>query len=44
MLMQAEVNALCSGHYQTLIKHCKVHPKQAEYDDSLLRQIQVLVA
>ncbi len=32
-----------SSHDQTLIKHSTVHPKQVEYEDSLLRHIQVLV-
>ncbi len=31
-------------HYQTWIKQSKVHPKQVEYDDSLVKQSQVFVA
>ncbi len=30
-----------SNHYQTPIKHSTVHPKQIQYNDSLLRWIQV---
>ncbi len=39
MLMPTQVNALCSSHYQTLIKHSAVHQKQVEHEDSLWRWI-----
>ncbi len=41
-IVLAHVSAFNSSHYQTLIKHSTVHPKQVEYD-SLLGQIGVLV-
>ncbi len=44
MLMLAQVNVFSDSHYQTLIKHSTVHPKQVEYDDNLLRRIWVCVA
>ncbi len=39
MLMLVQVNAFHNSHYQTVIKRSTVHPKQVEYDNSLLRQI-----
>ncbi len=39
VLTLAQVNAFCSSHYQTLIKHSAVHRKQVEHDDCLLRWI-----
>ncbi len=44
MLMLAQVNAFHSSHYQTLNKLSTVHRKQVEYDDSLLKWIEALVA
>ncbi len=38
-LMLVQVNAIHSSHYQTPIKRSTVHPKQVEYDNSLLRWI-----
>ncbi len=43
MLMLAQVNAFCSSHDQSLIEQSTVHPKQVEYDDSLLRQRWVVL-
>ncbi len=43
MLMLAQVNAFQNSHNQTWIKHSTAHWKQVEYDDSLLRQIQVFI-
>ncbi len=42
MLILAKVNASRNSHHQTPIKHSTAYPKQVEYDDSVLKQIQVL--
>ncbi len=41
MLMLAQVNVFQNSQCQTPLRHFTVHPKQVEYDDSLLRWIQV---
>ncbi len=43
--MLAQVNGFLNSRYQTsMMMNFTVHPKQAKYDDSLWRWIQVLVA